>query len=241
MKKCLTLTIAMLALFILPMCTGPKNVDKTKTEVTTTPTEVDKPQGFAEKGIDTARDEDYLTTEEKDMIKEINLMRSDPVGYISYIEVYIKEQQDELKTNQLASKSQIDEEVKTARELIRELRNTPKLSILKPHRGVFKAAKKHGQDIKSTGNFGHVGSDGSMPWDRILKASPDLKDGNENLVGGIDNVRNSVIVLLVDSGIQGRGHRKTLLEPKWEFVACYKAGKVSLYPNTWVQNFGSPK
>ena len=81
----------------------------------------------------------------------------------------------------------------------------------------------------------------SSEWDvRTIRevTRPDLEDGNENLVGGPESVRESVIILLIDEGIPSRGHRKTLMRPDWEYVACYKIGMVGDMPNVWVQKFG---
>lgn len=198
--------------------------------------EKEKPQPTTNvKGIDTARDANYMTTKEKDMIKEINLVRSNPKGYISFVENYIEEQEASLK-NVVRGKKYIREEISTAKELIQELKSTPAMRVLLPHEGVHKAAKKHGQEGKRKGNLNHVGKNGSWPWDRIEKYAG-MKNGGENLVGGIDDVRESVMVLLVDSGIKGRGHRKALLNPKWQYVACYYVGTVGDMPHYWVQNF----
>lgn len=169
-----------------------------------------------------------MSNEEIDMVREINLMRQNPAGYVQYIREYI---------NQLKQKGDMSA-VQTANELIAELEKTPTLSILQPLQCVYTAAKKHGEDLKSRGETDHTGSDGSMPWDRILRECPDLKDGNENLVGGPSDIRRAVVLLLVDEGIETRGHRRTLLNPEWQYVACYKMGLVGTMPHCWVQNFG---
>ena len=64
-----------------------------------------------------------------------------------------------------------------------------------------------------------------------------MQDGNENLVGGPDDIRRAVILLLVDDGIPNRGHRKALLNPAWKYVACHKVGTIGSMPNSWIQNF----
>ncbi len=173
------------------------------------------------------------SADEMAMIEEINLIRSNPKAYIKHIEAYIQKlENDEL------NRATNGEEISTAKELISELNNTPTLSILKPHDGLYQVGTKHGNDLKSRGVIEHTGGDGSWPWDRVKKGT-DLTDGTENLVGGSDSVRESVIMLLVDSGIPNRGHRKALLNPKWNYVACKKVGKVADMPDTWVQMFGS--
>jgi LysM repeat protein len=170
-----------------------------------------------------------MSNEEMDMVREINLMRQNPAGYVPYIKDYIAH---------LQKNGDMGNSIQTSNELIGELEKTPKLSTLQPLQCIYMAAKKHGEDQKSRGTTDHAGSDGSMPWDRVLRECPNLKDGNENLVGGPSDIRRAVILLLVDDGIDTRGHRKTLLNPEWQYVACYKMGMVGSMPNCWVQKFG---
>lgn len=184
-----------------------------------------------------ADDFPYMTKRERAMIDEINLVRSNPKGYIPFVEDYVNHLRSEIDGGSPMSKFYQDE-IKAALELINELQNTSPLSQLKPHEGVYVAAKNHGKDMITSGNFGHVGSDGSFPWDRVLKYANDLSDGNENLVGGPYEIRQAILILLIDAGIPDRGHRKTLLNPNWNFVACYEVGKINDIPNCWVQNFG---
>lgn len=170
-----------------------------------------------------------MTNEELDMVREINLVRGNPEGYISYINEYI---------NHLRTTGDMGNSISTSQELINELKRTPRLSTLQPLQCVYIAAKKHGEDQKRRGDTDHQGSDGSWPWDRVKRECSNLQDGNENLVGGPANIRRAVILLLVDDGIDGRGHRKTMLNPDWKYVACYKMGTVGTMPNCWVQKYG---
>ena len=171
----------------------------------------------------------YMSNEEQSMLDEINLLRSDPSGYVPYVQAYVTAQKNNngFPINQTV----VD-------ELIQELYNTPALSTLVPTPCIYRAAKKHGQDILQRGKSGHTGSDGSWPWDRVKRECPQMTDGNENLVGGLSTVRESVIILLIDDGIPNRGHRKTLLNAKWKYGAAYKIGQVAYMPNSWVQLFG---
>ena len=173
----------------------------------------------------------------QEMIDEINLLRQNPSGYVPYVQEYIMSMEKEIQKDPSMANMYLDE-ISTAYELIKTLRITDPLSTLRPHEGVYDAAKIHGQDLRKNTQFGHIGSDGSYPWDRIIKAAPDLSDGNENLVGGPYEVRQAVILLLVDAGIPDRGHRKTLLNPHWSFIACHELGQIGTMPNCWIQNFG---
>ncbi len=172
----------------------------------------------------------YMSADELAMLDEINLMRSNPAGYITYVEQYRRD---------IQSGRTFGSSLPVIDELIAELRITPALSILEPAPCIYEAARKHGLDQKARGYTGHDGSDGSWPWERVKRECSQMADGNENLVGGLADVRESVILLLVDDGISSRGHRKTLLEPKWRYGATYKIGKVGHMPNCWVQKFGS--
>ena len=184
-----------------------------------------------------AEDFPYMTIREKQMIDEVNLLRQNPSGYIPFVQEYIKSMEDEIK-NDASMSTMYSDELSTAYELIDVLKVTDPLSVLRPHEGVYDAASIHGKDLRENTQFGHVGSDGSYPWDRIVKFAPDLSDGNENLVGGPYEIRQAVLLLLVDSGIPDRGHRKTLLNPHWSYIACHELGQIGTMPNCWIQNFG---
>lgn len=170
-----------------------------------------------------------MNSNEMEMVDEINLLRSNPSAYVQYVNAYVAEQ----KRNGGFPISQA-----IVNELNSELQQLPPLSRLTPLQCIYEAARRHGQDQKPTGDVNHQGTDGAWPWDRVRRACPDLKDGNENLVAGLSSVRASVITLLIDEGIPNRGHRKTLLKPEWQYVACHNIGTVGMFPNYWVQKFG---
>lgn len=170
----------------------------------------------------------YMSSEEMEMVREINLIRSNPAGYVRYVQAY---------RDRIAAGDGFGS-VATCDELIAELKKTQPLAILQPAQCIYNAAKRHGLDQLQIGSTNHVGSDGSYPWNRVRRECPGMSDGNENLVGGPSNVREAVMMLLVDDGISTRGHRRNLLDPSWRYVACYKIGQVGDMPNSWVQNFG---
>ena len=170
-----------------------------------------------------------MTSQEIEMVTEINLLRGNPSGYIQYVDAYVSEQR---RTGGFPVDQAVVDELKS------ELRQLGPLSILTPSQCIYQAAKDHGIDQKPTGDVNHEGRDGSWPWDRVRKACPNMQDGNENLVAGTPSVRTAVILLLIDEGIPTRGHRKTLLKPEWRYVGCYNVGTVGSFPHYWVQNFG---
>lgn len=170
----------------------------------------------------------YMTAEEIEMVKEINLLRSNPTAYIKYVEDY--------KQRIIAGKA--FGSVTTCDELISELRRTPQLSTLRTTECIYNAAKKHGQDQRPTGDVDHIGTDGSYPWDRVRRECVGMTDGSENLVAGPLSIRDCIMILLLDESVPNRGHRRTLLKSDWKFAACYKVGTVGNMPNNWIQKFG---
>lgn len=170
----------------------------------------------------------FMSEEEKGMIDEINLMRTNPKGYIPYVEAYVEVMKDKMSNLEARRLS------KAAKELKKELNNnTSTLSRLQPHQKLYQVAKAHGLDNKSHNQLEHIGTDGRSSFDRVKDAglSISIKPNgtvapNENLAGGEKTVRNTVIALLIDSGISTRGHRKALLEPSWTYVACYNIGTI---------------
>jgi uncharacterized protein YkwD len=217
--------------------------------------------------LNTAKNCQYMTAEEREMIYEINLVRSNPKAYIEILQPLLKEATNTLKdhgkgyknyslTISTSTKNGKDvkttdttwhytneERVKAITSLINDLKKLKPLSVLKPDTGIYKAASKHVKDqIAHKWTLMHTGSDGSQPWDRILEFSPSMSFGNENIAGNsaqIVTARDIVIQLLIDSGIPGYGHRYNLLDPAWTHAAC----KHDLYNGMhwWVQNFGVKK
>ena len=54
----------------------------------------------------------------------------------------------------------------------------------------------------------------------------------------LHRVSSTLTIRDLHDEIESRGHRRTLLDPNWRYVACYKIGQVGTMPNSWVQNFG---
>jgi uncharacterized protein YkwD len=235
----------MIALFLLPLLSSAQFIDS----------------------LNTARNCGYMSTEEREMIYEINLVRSHPLLYIGFLEPLLKEANQTLKDYGKGYKNYSirttfstkngktiettdtlwhyvnEEKVKAISSLIHDLKKLKPLSILKPDTGIYKAATKHVNDqVIHDWKLIHTGSDGSQPWDRIIKFSPSMSFGNENIAGNsyrIVTPRDIVIQLLIDDGIEGYGHRYNLLDPAWTHAAC----KHDLYKGMhwWVQNFGVKK
>jgi uncharacterized protein YkwD len=204
----------------------------------------------------------YMTTDEREMVFEINRLRSNPKSYLVYITPMLVEAKKRLReygkgpknysltfssTNGI-ERSNIDttwhfvneEQVKALSTLVNDLNTLKPLSILLPDSGIYAAASKHAADQREHDwQLAHTGTDGSSPWDRITKFSPNMKFGNENIAGNSAHVkaRDIVIQLLVDEGIPGYGHRYNLLDREWTHIAC-KGERYHDEMSWWIQDFG---
>ena len=217
--------------------------------------------------LNTAKNCFYMTAIEREMIYEINRVRSNPKSYIQYLQPLLNNatikltnfgKGDKNYSLTFTSSTKNGKEIKTVdttwhyvnvaevqalTTLINDLKKLKSLSVLQPDSGIYNAAKKHAKDQNEHGwKLMHTGSDGSAPWDRILIFSPAMSFGNENIAGNskkIITARDIVIQLLIDDGIPGYGHRYNILNPSWTHVAC--KGELFEDMHWWIQNFGIKK
>lgn len=214
--------------------------------------------------LNTAKNCSYMKKEEKEMIYEINQLRSNPGSYLIYIVPLLKEQETLVKnfgkgsrdyslsfrteTDNDKQKTYIDtnwyysneEKLNALKTLVDDLKKLKPLRILQPDRGIYAAAQKHAKDEEDhQWTLLHTGSDGSEPWDRIKKFSPRMMSTGENIAGSYPKptARDILIQLLIDEGIPGYGHRRNLLDPQWTHMACLTDGlQEGMY--RWIQDFG---
>jgi uncharacterized protein YkwD len=217
--------------------------------------------------LNTAKNCLYMKPEEREMIYEINRLRSNPRSYLPYVEPMLAAARKVLKQSGKGSRNYSltittsnsggneiktvdtnwhyinEERVKALASLVAELKQAKKLSVLRADSGIYSAARKHAADQDAhEWKLMHTGSDGSSPWERITKFSPSMSFGNENIAGRMGlppTAREFVIQLLVDQGIPGYGHRENLLDPSWTHAACVMTTFEGM---DWcIQNFGSRK
>jgi len=166
--------------------------------------------------IDTARDVDYMTEVEKDVILEMNKVRTDPRRYA---ELYLKPRLQYFNGNLYSVPGQItirtNEGASAVQECIDTLSNMASVGVLKPEKGLCLAAKDHVLDQSVTGETGHDGSDGSTFTERILRYCNKGSGGSaaaENISYGKSDAREIVLQLLIDDGVSSRGHRNNIMK-----------------------------
>ncbi len=169
----------------------------------------------------------YLSTSEKMLLDEINLVRTNPAAYLPLLERSILAATDDDPTRRTAM-----EELRTV------LRQTKPMEPLSPVQCLYLCGRKHLEDQSGTPALTHRGTDGSWPWERIRRDCPDLTDGNEIILPGGHGVRTAVLTLLIDAGYPGRGHRQMVLDPQWKYAACLTEAGSGSQVDDWLVLFG---
>lgn len=230
-----------------------------------------EPDEWIDARLNTAADATWMRAEEREMVYELNRLRSNPQRYVQFLQPALEEAKADLERygnerkhysvstiyttdhngvetvrNDTNWHNLYEEKLHAVEDLIAELKALEPMQTLQPDRGIYKAAQAHAADeSRHNWELGHRGSDGSWPSERIRKHAPNMRTGNENIAGkghgrkeNKISPREIVVLLLIDSGIPGYGHRKNILNPEWTHVApCYGGWFNSMH--YWLQEFGA--
>jgi uncharacterized protein YkwD len=157
---------------------------------------------------------DYLSPLELEILDEMNLARTEPQRYATFVQEF-KKYYDGAKL-QLPGKQKAlltTEGVAAVNEAINFLQTAKPLSPLAINRGMCLAAKDHANDIVLKGVTGHRGSDGSSPNARLERYGSWEGVIGENIVYDVNTARQIVIGLIIDDGTANRGHRRNIFDP----------------------------
>lgn len=178
-------------------------------------------QGWDE-SLNTAKDVMTISETEREVIFEINKLRSDPPRYAREVVkprlakfhsdgmVYTNSQGIYIRTS----------EGKTAvAECIQALESTAPMQPLYHDSRLYNAAKSHGMDMRDNNFFEHDSSDGTQFYERLQKFG---FKGHcaENLAAGNDAPEEIVLQLIIDDGVPSRGHRTNLLTPDFNIIGA---------------------
>ncbi len=179
---------------------------------------------------------DYLSSPEKDLVREINLLRSNPQAYAAYLEQAKKyyKGKDYKPPGQVALTTV--EGVAAVDETISALRAAKPLSPFSLSKGMSLAAKDHVKDLGSTGKVGHNGTDGSTTEVRVNRYGNFSNGIGENIFYQNDSPREVVIGWLIDDGVATRGHRRNLLSSSYRYLGVC-VGTRSTYGSMCVLTF----
>lgn len=159
-----------------------------------------------------------LSPLEKEIIEEINLVRSNPTAYAAHLE-QLRPFFADKKFQPPGRPAFITEEgVSALDDAIAFLRAAKPLSTLNISRGMCMGANVLVKDQGPTGNTGHRGSDASLCEQRVNRYGTWNDAIGENLSYGTETARERVITLLIDDGVANRGHRECLLSPTFNVI-----------------------
>jgi hypothetical protein len=165
---------------------------------------------------------EYLSTLEKDVLRELNLVRADPPKYAELLEA-TKPFYAGKRFKRPGEITIITEEgVSAVEEAIQFLKASQPVPHFVPSRGMSLGSRDLVKDQSKTGELGHKGDDGSQVWDRVNRHGAWKRSIGENISYGTKTAREIVMALIIDDGVSGRGHRKNIFNPGFRIVgiAC---------------------
>ncbi|MGA2547768.1 MAG: CAP domain-containing protein [Rectinemataceae bacterium] len=178
----------------------------------------------------------YLSSVESGVVAELNLARTDPKGYAKFLREYralihngVYERPGEIGV-------QLEEGTRAVDEAIGYLERQAALDPLTASKGLSSAAKAQAVDQGRSGATGHSGADGSSPFDRMNRYGKWLGIAGENIAYGAGDARGIVIQLIVDDGVESRGHRANIFKPSFKVVGI-GIGRHPQYGTVCVQDF----
>jgi len=179
-----------------------------------------------------SKETNKFSEREIQMMVEINRLRVNPKSYIPKTEAYIvmcNKKLEKIKGGTLTTTGNIQNQIDAANELIDILNNTPSLNELIPNEDMFLITKSHGEYLKSINSTSHKGPNGKLAPKRMSKLN--FGSVTENIVNDNGMIGPTILLLLVDAGIDSRGHRNNLLDPNAKYISVYTNGTY------WIQNF----
>jgi hypothetical protein len=160
---------------------------------------------------------------------EINKVRSDPAAYVAVLAPLIALFKDKVFERPGRVPMTTHEGAAAVHECIDFLQDQPAVPALTGlFEGLSKSAADHAADLGASGEVAHNGSDGSTPGLRMNRYGEWKETCGENISFGCPDATAIVCQLLVDDGVEGRGHRLNLF--KAEFRA---AGIAVAKHKTW--------
>lgn len=155
------------------------------------------------------------------VLAELNRARTAPAAFAASLAdqrafyhgtLYVRPGQDIFET---------EEGVAPVDEAIAFVREERAGNALLPAPVLAAAAADHQAEQQQTGEVGHVGPDGSTPYDRVRRRGGDIYVG-ELITYGTTDPADIVRQLAVDDGVADRGHRQLMYDPSLRYagVAC---------------------
>lgn len=161
---------------------------------------------------------DYIQEVEKNVILELNELRTNPTEYAKKVKKYMGYFEGKFLKIPNEVPLVTIEGAKAYQECYDELMKTKPMSALTLSKGLSLSAKDHVKDTQNLDEFGHTGTDGSSSADRASRYGEWGITIGENIDYGSPSAEQIVMSLIVDDGVSNRGHRKNVLNPEYKFA-----------------------
>jgi len=155
----------------------------------------------------------HSSAEEQLVVIELSKVRLHPREYARWLRTQLKYFEGTLWRLPDHVPIRTNEGPAALQELIEFLESTPALGPLRWNEGLSRAARELVLEQGPTGQTGHKGPQGSLIRDRILKYGLHDSLFGEIINYGDEKPRWTVMQLLIDDGVPGRGHRKNIFNP----------------------------
>ena len=154
------------------------------------------------------------------ILRELNWARTQPAQVAEYLARYWRpyyKGTDRLRPGETVTIT-TNEGVRAVDDAIRFLRSAKPLPPLALNDALNRAASDHLEDMRRKNHTDHEGSDGSTPDARIERYGQWEVTMSENLMFGSANARDIVLDLIVDDGVEDRGHRSNIYDAQAKVV-----------------------
>jgi uncharacterized protein YkwD len=154
----------------------------------------------------------------QEIINEHNKIRRNPKSYIPILEKQLKWFNGTvLERPDSDCGIQTSEGAHAYKEAINFLKTQKPISELIFDDEIAKASQDHADDIGYTGSVDHIGADGGTNDDRLRKYIEWDITIAENIDFGALSGEDVVVSLLVDDGVEDRGHRENMFNTKIKY------------------------
>jgi len=148
------------------------------------------------------------------VLHEHNLARQNPIEYVTSRVLPLLSRYHGRELHEDSRIVLTREGPKAVDDLVEALRRHAPCGPLTLERGLVRAATRHARDLGKRGAAGHDGADGSDVQARIEAEGEWWGIVAENVSLGWKLAKDVVLNLLVDDGVESRGHRLNVLDPR---------------------------
>ncbi|MEC4982893.1 MAG: CAP domain-containing protein [Oscillatoria sp. PMC 1068.18] len=166
--------------------------------------------------------QNQVSSLEREIVEEMNQARANPSAYAAQLEALKQYYDGNLLSLPGQTPLQTEEGVEAVEEAIAFLREAKPLPSLNISTGMSQAARDLVTYQGPKGETGHVGEDGSQAWDRMGRYGEASGRQGENISYGKNTAAEVVLQLIIDDGVENRGHRDNIFNSDYQYtgVAC---------------------